>query len=82
MNAYKAAHIPQVQINVAIHISTNVMTNFQCTFSMLSAAPTPRIAPIIMCSVESGNPVLSAIKTVMSAENCAIKPLEGVIYVI
>lgn len=42
------------------------------------AKPTPSIAPINICVVETGMPRPEQITTVAAVDNCAAKPLEGV----
>src|SRR3954447_25565230 len=68
--------------NVTIQATTILLATFQRTADTLRAAPTPTIAPVMVCVVDTGTPSQVAPNSVMAPAVSAQQPCIGVSRVI
>lgn len=67
---------------VSIHAQTRLMVTPQRTALNLFVAPTPIIAPVMVCVVLTGAPRLAAVNNVIAPAVSAQTPSSGVTFVI
>src|SRR3546814_6869937 len=73
-----AAEITAAAVNVTTQATTMLLATFHRTADSRRDAPTPMIAPVIVCVVDTGTPSQVAPNSVIAPPVSAQKPCAGV----